>query len=74
MLVLLAGAAGLLLLALSLPVAGLVRANLPRVVLATPGGDLALAVGRLLPLAVPAFLVLLLLGGALLGWSLLRLV
>jgi hypothetical protein len=73
MLVLLAGGAGLLLLALSLATAVLVRANLPLVVLATPVGDLALACGRLPPLLVPAFLALLLVGAGLLGWSLLRL-
>ena len=73
MLVLLAGGAGLLLLAFSLAAAVLVRANLPRVVLATPGGDLALAIGRPLPILVPAFLALLLLGAGLLGWSLPRL-
>jgi hypothetical protein len=47
-----AGLAGLLLLALSIVAAGRVLANLPRIVLVTPTGDLAVAIGRLLPVAV----------------------
>jgi hypothetical protein len=68
-----AGLAGLALLARSIAAAALVLANLPRVILVTPTGDLAMAIGRLLPFAIPVFVSTLLVGGGLLGWSLHRL-